>query len=167
MSVGMCILAVSLLSATSVLFVFESSLRSEFDRTLLERAESISHLIELEETGITFEWLEGDGNTLPISESSERLFVWNQNRLIQSCPTNAVPITPRAGEERLFYDSMVNDRPARTIELSFVPRSLSDVDNEPASTEPPSALRLVLARSTADLAKTVITLRSIVCVIVC
>ncbi len=57
----------------AVSFIFELSLRSEFDSSLIERARSLSHLVEHEKHGITFEWLEGVGLTTPIVEERESL----------------------------------------------------------------------------------------------
>ncbi len=64
--VGATVCLLVTLFGLAVNTIFELSLRSEFDSSLIERARSLSHLVEHEKHGITFEWLEGVGLTTPI-----------------------------------------------------------------------------------------------------
>ncbi len=75
--------------------IFELSLRAELDSSLTERARSLSHLVEHEEHGFTFEWLEGAGATAPIDQERESFTIWNESKLLEVFPPKASPIEPR------------------------------------------------------------------------
>lgn len=138
--------------------IFEFSLRSEFDSSLVEKARSLSHLVEHEKHGITFEWLEGVGLTTPIAEERESLAIWNENELLEVFPPNAVPIKPSTKQGETAFHMSLESKPARAVTFPFTPRLVFETEPEASSVTRP-VLTLMFARTTHELEATIRTLR--------
>ncbi len=138
--------------------IFELSLRSEFDSSLIERARSLSHLVEQEEHGITFEWLEGVGLTTPIVEERESLAIWNENDLLEVFPPKAPPIKPSQKPGELAFHYCLGNKPARAVAFSFTPRLVFESDSEASHVTRP-VLTLMFARTTDEIDSAITTLR--------
>lgn len=142
----------------AVSFIFELSLRSEFDSSLIERARSLSHLVEHEKHGITFEWLEGVGLTTPIVEERESLAIWNRGELLEVFPATASPIQPSQKPGENAFNLNLNSKRARAVAFPFTPRLVFESEPEAAHVTRP-VLTIMFARTTRELDAAITTLR--------
>jgi two-component system sensor histidine kinase QseC len=142
----------------AVSFIFELSLRSEFDSSLIERARSLSHLVEHEKHGITFEWLEGVGLTTPIVEERESLAIWNRGELLEVFPATASPIQPSKNPREKAFNLTLGSNRARAVAFSFTPRLVFESEPEAARVTRP-VLTLMFARTTREIDSAITTLR--------
>ncbi len=144
--------------------IFELSLRAELDSSLTERARSLSHLVEHEEHGFTFEWLEGAGATAPIDQERESFTIWNESKLLEVFPPKASPIEPPKKLVEQAFNCILDNRRARAIAFPFTPRVMFESDLEASGINRP-VLILVFARTTNEVDSAIITLRWTVLVV--
>lgn len=156
--VGATICLLVTLFGLAVNTIFELSLRSEFDTSLIERARSLSHLVEHEKHGITFEWLEGVGLTTPIVEERESLAIWNERELLEVFPPNASPIKPSQQPGKNAFSLTLDNKRARAVAFPFTPRLVFESDPEASRVTRP-VLTLMFARTTNELDSAIATLR--------
>lgn len=156
--VGATICLLVTLFGLAVNTIFELSLRSEFDSSLIERARSLSHLVEHEKHGITFEWLEGVGLTTPIVEERESLAIWNERELLEVFPPNASPINPSQQPGKNAFSLILDNKRARAVAFPFTPRLVFESDPEASRVTRP-VLTLMFARTTNELDSAIATLR--------
>lgn len=162
--IGVTTLSLFLICALAVSAIFEASLWSEFDSALKDRARSLGQLIEQEEYGFSFEWLEGVGLPAPITASQETLTVWCDGKALEVLPLNAQPIPLPSGardtsEQRIFNTKLESGLPARAIEFRFAPRIVFEADEDQLRQLQQPRVSLVFARTTADVEKTISRLR--------
>jgi two-component system, OmpR family, heavy metal sensor histidine kinase CusS len=156
--VGATVCLLVTLFGLAVNTIFELSLRSEFDSSLIERARSLSHLVEHEKHGITFEWLEGVGLTTPIVQERESLAIWNEGDLLEVFPPKASPIKPSQKPGELAFNFTLDNKQARAVAFPFTPRLVFESDPEASRVTRP-VLTLMFARTTDELDSAVTTLR--------
>ncbi len=162
--IGVTTLSLFVICALAVSALFEASLWSEFDSALKDRARSLGQLIEQEEYGFSFEWLEGVGLPAPITASEETLTVWFDGKALEVLPLNAQPIPLPSGaldtsEQRVFNTELASGLPARAIEFRFAPRIVFEADVDQLRQLQQPRVSLVFARTTADVEKTISRLR--------
>ena len=158
--IGVSASVLFLLSAFAISVIFEASLWSEFDSALHDRARSLGQLIEQEEQGFTFEWLEGVGLPAPITAGSEVLTVWCDGRMLEVLPLQASPLeVPIRSGQRVFNLTLDNGTRARAIEFRFAPRIVFEADEEQLKLLLQPRVSLLFARSTADVQSAIAVLR--------
>lgn len=162
--IGVTTLSLFVICGLAILALFESSLWSEFDSALKDRARSLGQLIEQEEYGFSFEWLEGVGLPAPITASQETLTVWCDGKVLEVLPLNAQPIPLSLGaidasDQRVFDTKLASGLPARAIEFRFAPRIVFEADEDQLRELQQPRVSLVFARTTADVEKTISRLR--------
>lgn len=148
----------------AVNFIFELSLRSEFDNSLIERARSLSHFVEQEKHGITFEWLEGEGLTTPIVEGRESLAIWHHGELLEVFPANAIPIQPSLKPGEKAFNFTLDTNRARAVAFPFTPRLAFESEPETDRVTRP-VLTLMFARTTHELDTAILSLRWIILIV--
>jgi len=158
--IGASATSVFLLSAFAISLIFEASLWSEFDSALHDRARSLGQLIEQEEHGCSFEWLEGVGLPAPINSDSEVVAVWGDGRVLEVLPPQAVPIeVPLDSGQRVFNMTLDNGNRARAIQFRFAPRIVFAADENQLKLLQQPRVSLMFARSTADVQSAISVLR--------
>ncbi|MCA9128571.1 MAG: GHKL domain-containing protein [Planctomycetales bacterium] len=162
--IGATTLSLFMVCAAGISLLFESSLWSEFDSALKDRARSLGQLIEQEEYGFSFEWLEGVGLPAPITANQETLTVWCDAKALEVLPPNAQPIplssvANDSSEQRVFDTNLESGLPARAIEFRFAPRIVFEADEDQLRQLQQPRVSLVFARTTADIEKTISRLR--------
>ncbi|MBU6174397.1 MAG: GHKL domain-containing protein [Planctomycetes bacterium] len=162
--IGVSTLSLFVICALAISIFFEASLWSEFDSALKDRARSLGQLIEQEEYGFSFEWLEGVGLPAPITSSQEALTVWYDGKVLEVLPPKATPISIPAGElastgQRVFNTTLASGMNARAIEFRFAPRIAFDADEIQLQQLQKPRVSIVFARSTADVELAISSLR--------
>ena len=162
--IGATTLSLFMVCAVGISLLFESSLWSEFDSALRDRARSLGQLIEQEEHGFSFEWLEGVGLPAPITANQETLTVWYDGKALEVLPPNAQPIPLPSvdldsAEQRVFNTKLESGLPARAIEFRFAPRIVFEADEDQLRQLQKPRVSLVFARTTVDIEKTISRLR--------
>lgn len=162
--IGATTLSLFIVCALAISILFEATLWSEFDSALKDRARSLGQLIEQEEYGFSFEWLEGVGLPAPISANQEALTIWCDGKVLEVLPPKAHPIAMPSGyslssEQRFFNTKLESGSKARAIEYRFAPRIVFDADENQLRQLQQPRVSLVFARTTADVEKTISRLR--------
>lgn len=162
--IGVSTLSLFVICSLAISIFFEASLWSEFDSALKDRARSLGQLIEQEEIGFSFEWLEGVGLPAPITSSQEALTVWYDGKVLEVLPSKAPPISIPAGElastgQRVFNTELASGMNARAIEFRFAPRIVFDADEKQLQQLQQPRVSIVFARSTADVELAISSLR--------
>lgn len=163
--VGISTSLLFLLEAIAILCFFEISLWSEFDSVLRDRAHSLGQLIEQEENGFSFEWLEGVGLPAPIREDSEALAVWFDEECLEVLPPRTPPLRvpseldPFSIRNDVFDTRLNTGRNARAIVFRFAPRIVFNADENQLRQLQQPRVSLVYARSTSEMTAVISTLR--------
>jgi two-component system, OmpR family, heavy metal sensor histidine kinase CusS len=158
--IGIGTTALFLVGSIAISLIFESSLWSEFDSALFDRARNLGQLIEQEEHGLSFEWLEGVGLPSPIWAEREVLTVWSDGKMLEVLPPKATPINvPLISGPRAFDIRLDDGTRARAIEFRFAPRIVIEGDVEQQKLLVQPKVSLMFARSTSDIQSAISVLR--------
>ena len=163
----LCALFLSLAAGAALYAYFRASLVAAFDAELMQRAQTLSRLVEIDGGAIELELVEVDPQEFSRAERPDYYQLWDASgRTLARSPLLRganLPLFVKPGEGAVVGAATLPDgRRGRCAALRFSPRV--DAEDSPTSPEP-AALSIALARDTLDLDATLRKLLVAMCVV--
>ncbi len=143
--------AVLLAAGFALYAMVKSSLLSEFDHALLEKARTLAGMIEQEERRVELEFAEADMSEFTRTDRPEYFQVWLADGGViarsDSLSGRGLPLHQRAAHEPVVQAITLPDgRPGRIVSLGFTARPDDELESQPRGK------RLILSLARDDLA---------------
>ena len=157
--------------ALGVEVLFVQHLRSEFDRTLLAKAQSLSALLEQDEEGVDFDFTPETMPEFGAGPSAEYfelwLAGWSHSERAAALGAHELPRFEQRTLQPRYRDLLLPDgRAGRAVQLDFLPRLDPKERLDPAQVKRPPAT-LVAARDRSQLEQLINGLRTALALLVC
>lgn len=126
---------VLMLSSIFLYYLIARQVQNVFDSTVLDKAQALISITELDEEGLEFDFTEGMMPEFEVGENAQYYQVWlkGEEMLVKS-PSLRAENLPRLNSplgQHIFADhQMANGVSVRLIEITFLPRVEMDADEE-------------------------------------